>query len=66
MNILQTVMMVMQLAAEAVKVGKEMTPYAVALIETFKGGTEDVTQEQLDELVARVTAMHNEFQEPLA
>lgn len=64
--IISTISLVIGLAAQAIELGRDAAPYAQALFDTFKGGTDDVSQEELDALVVRVTAMHNEFQEPLA
>lgn len=63
--IIATVTTVIGFATEAIQAGRDAAPYFLALYNTFKGGTDDVTQEDLDALIATVTALHNDFQTPL-
>jgi hypothetical protein len=62
--VIATINTIITIAGAAVQLGRDVTPFAQAIYDTFVGGRE-VSQEDLDNLQARVDALHAELQEPL-
>lgn len=64
--IIATIQTVIQVAQTAIQAGKDAAPFIVALKNTITGKKpEQITQEDLDELEARIDALSEEFQQPL-